>query len=270
MDDRIQRVCKLSNNKILRMSSNPGVTAKNDPVMELKSSSVTVPLLILYSSNIDSIVSSLKVKIKQAPGFFDGSPLIVDLNNLSSTETKLNLNKLVTDLRSLGLQPLAMKTSSKDYTEQLKTMGFAILRGDQAVPLQPQSTPMQTTKHEAEKRPSTQPEGLAPAETLLMNQPIRSGQQVYAKGGDLIIMSQVSPGAEIMADGNIHIYGTLHGRALAGVSGNDKSRIFCSDLQAEIISIAGNYRVKENLDESHQGKPVQIFLQDQSLVIQDI
>ncbi|MDD1635418.1 MAG: septum site-determining protein MinC, partial [Methylococcaceae bacterium] len=105
--------------------------------------------------------------------------------------------------------------------------------------------------------------------TTLITQPIRSGQRIYSVG-DLVILAQVSAGAEIMAEGNIHVYNTLRGRALAGVRGNTEARIFCFDLQAELISIAGNYKISEDLDETVRNKPVQIYLQDQALIIKDI
>jgi septum site-determining protein MinC len=106
-------------------------------------------------------------------------------------------------------------------------------------------------------------------QTVLITQPVRSGQRIYA-AGDLVILAQVSAGAEIIAEGNIHVYNTIRGRALAGVQGNTQARIFCFDLQAELISIAGNYKVSEDLDESMRNKPVQIYLQGQSLIIKDI
>lgn len=105
--------------------------------------------------------------------------------------------------------------------------------------------------------------------TTLINQPVRSGQRIYASG-DLIILTQVSAGAEIMAEGNIHVYNTLRGRALAGVQGNRDARIFCSDLQAELISIAGDYKTSEDLKDITPRKPVQIYLQDQALIIKEL
>jgi septum site-determining protein MinC len=106
-------------------------------------------------------------------------------------------------------------------------------------------------------------------ENKLITQPVRSGQRVYAKG-DLIVTATVSAGAEIMAEGNIHVYGTLRGRALAGVLGNVESRIFCSDLQAELISIAGIYQLSDDLSPETAHKPVQISLDNQTLIIKDI
>ena len=107
------------------------------------------------------------------------------------------------------------------------------------------------------------------AAATLVTQPIRSGQRIYATG-DLIIMSQVSAGAEIMAEGNIHVYNTLRGRALAGVHGNTDARIFCFDLQAELISIAGDYKTSEDLNKQIYKKPVQIYLQNHALIIKEI
>ena len=117
--------------------------------------------------------------------------------------------------------------------------------------------------------PQAQPSDPETSQALLITQPIRSGQRIYAKG-DLVITAQVSAGAEIMAEGNIHVYNTLRGRASAGVQGNTEARIFCFDLQAEIVSIAGIYKVSEDIDDAFRNKPVQIYLQDQAFIIKDI
>ena len=104
----------------------------------------------------------------------------------------------------------------------------------------------------------------------LVTQPVRSGQQIYAPDGDLILMAAISAGAEVLADGNIHIYGILRGRALAGVKGNAKARIFCQSLEAELVSIAGCYRVIEQPEVELLGKPVHIFLSDNRLIIEPL
>jgi septum site-determining protein MinC len=100
-----------------------------------------------------------------------------------------------------------------------------------------------------------------------VTQPVRSGTQIYARGGDLVVTAAVSPGAELIADGNIHVYGALRGRALAGASGDADARIFCSRLEAELVSIAGRYLVNEQLPAGERGLPVQIALVDDSLTI---
>ncbi len=105
---------------------------------------------------------------------------------------------------------------------------------------------------------------------LLIDKPVRSGQQIYARDTDLIVMGQVGPGAEIIADNNIHIYGPLRGRALCGVSGNASARIFCQSLEAELVSVAGNFRMLETIPEELRGKPAQIWLDKDRLNIEPL
>jgi len=105
---------------------------------------------------------------------------------------------------------------------------------------------------------------------MLINRPVRSGQQIYARDTDLIIIGQVGPGAEVIADNNIHIYGPLRGRALCGVSGNQSTRIFCQSLEAELVSVAGNYRMLETIPEELRGKPAKIALDNERLSIESL
>jgi septum site-determining protein MinC len=105
--------------------------------------------------------------------------------------------------------------------------------------------------------------------TRLITTPIRSGQQIYAQGGDLVVISSVSSGAELLADGNIHVYGTLRGRALAGINGNPKARIFCQHLEAELVAIAGEFKIFEQAPNSYPGA-VQIYLKDEQLRIESL
>lgn len=107
-------------------------------------------------------------------------------------------------------------------------------------------------------------------EPMFVNRPVRSGQQLYARDTDLIVMGQIGPGAEVVADHNIHIYGPLRGRALCGVSGNTATRIFCQSLEAELVSVAGNYQVLESIPEDLRGKPAQIWLDKGKLKIEPL
>jgi septum site-determining protein MinC len=118
-----------------------------------------------------------------------------------------------------------------------------------------------------ELSPQKKEKDVSSVKAKIISQPIRSGQQIYAKEGDLIILASVSPGAEVLADGNIHIYGALKGRALAGVSGNKEARIFCQKLEAELVSIAGHYWVNEDLSPLPSGQTIQIYLENDRLHI---
>jgi len=141
---------------------------------------------------------------------------------------------------------------------------------DLLIPVYSVSNGVASEEPQKQHSPTPTPETVTrDTSTMLITQPIRSGQRIYATG-DVIITAQVSSGAEIMAEGNIHVYNTLRGRASAGIQGNKDARIFCFDLQAELISVAGNYKVSEDIEASVRNKPVQIYLQNQALIIQDL
>ena len=235
------------------------------PAIEFKSSTFTVPALILTSNNLTTITEQLKIKLKQAPEFFKQSPLLLDLQELTDNKLEFDLSSLITIVRSFDLIPIGIRGGTEAQNKIALQENIAVLSNPRT------GTPTNVNKITPEITAASAQEDSQPTttKTKLITQPIRSGQRIYAKN-DLIILSQVSAGAEIMAEGNIHIYGTLRGRALAGVQGDVECCIFCSDLQAELISIAGNYRISEDLDESVRGKPVQIQLKDQTILINEI
>jgi septum site-determining protein MinC len=109
-----------------------------------------------------------------------------------------------------------------------------------------------------------------PPRDKIVTQPVRSGQQVVSLEGDIVILSSVSPGAEVLAQRHIHVYGALRGRALAGVNGDVEARIFCQHLDAELISIAGHYQINESLHDDLRGKPAQIYLQEDVLKVESL
>jgi septum site-determining protein MinC len=165
-------------------------------------------------------------------------------------------------LRQHGLVPVGIRGGSPAQELAANAAKLAVLAEGKTETTQRSAAPSATTKSVAADRPKA-----TVVETKLIQQPVRSGQRIYAAGGDLIVLAPVSHGAEIMADGNIHVYGSLKGRALAGVKGNLSARIFCSDLQAELVAIGGSYKISENLDASLQGRPVQIYLKDEALIV---
>ncbi|MDP1557397.1 MAG: septum site-determining protein MinC [Nitrosomonas sp.] len=258
------------------MSIDPQRTPNTLPILEFKSSSTLfVPILILYSNDLHNVEQSLYEKINQAPDFFRNSPLVFDVQELNKRAQDLDITVLASLLRRIGLFPIGIRGGSEQQNKQAEELFIAI---DAIRSSDSSSVPAETPKP-AVIIPDASPTSAAvkptaiplPAAipTTIISHPIRSGQRIYAKG-DLIILSQVSAGAEIMAEGNIHVYNTLRGRALAGVQGNKDARIFCFDLQAELISIAGDYKTSEDLDKSLRKKPVQIYLQDRALIIKDI
>ncbi|MCQ8104924.1 septum site-determining protein MinC [Methylomonas sp. SURF-2] len=235
--------------------------------LEFKSTSLTVPVLLLASIDEKHIELQLQEKIAQAPEFFKHSPLLIDLQKLNGQGLDMDLQSLVKQVRDLGFLPIGIRGGNDRQNRAALDMNLPVHSlhgGNSAATHKPAA---KTLAVSSEVEASKQPEQTL--ENKLITQPVRSGQRVYAKG-DLIVTATVSAGAEIMAEGNIHVYGTLRGRALAGVPGNINSRIFCSDLQAELISIAGIYQLSDDLSPETAHKPVQISLDNQTLIIKDI
>lgn len=233
------------------------------PDLEFKSSSLSVPVLVLGTNDLSVIEQQLQIKIKQAPEFFRHSPLIIELQELNKIAVPLNLTEVISQLRKQDLLPIGIRGGTEEQNRDALNLGIPKMS------IQSSSPPKTVQKLPQEPDPEPEPVKEKDTEismTRVISQPIRSGQRIYSHG-DLVVLAQVSAGAEILAEGNIHVYNTLRGRALAGVQGNTEARIFCSDLQAELISIAGNYKISEDIDLSVRNKPVQIYLNELALII---
>ena len=254
------------------MTGNPNPKAPMAPtVFELKAAGFTLPIIRLLGVDMDVVAEQMGSRVEQAPEFFHNTPVVIDLTDLPADAGDVEFPLLVGLLRGFGMIPFGVRGGSKAQHAAAEAMELAIL-GDALIRRSKPALPR--TEAVAELKPAV-PETRSGAATpvsrfMLVNRPVRSGQRIYAKGGDLTVVAPVSSGAELMADGNIHIYAPLRGRALAGVSGNVDARIFCHDLQAELVSIAGHYRVSENIPAELRGTPVQIFMDQQVLRIEKL
>ena len=248
--------------------------------LEFKSSTFFAPILILYTNDLAAIEQTLHEKINLVPDFFKDSPLIIDLRELNKQNLDIDFTQIIQLLRRVSFFPVGIRGGNENQNKQARALfipidtvreqGSTITIGAEAPKQETAPQPAAQPETAAIKEP-VRPIPIPPvaATATLVTQPIRSGQRIYA-AGDLIILSQVSAGAEIMAEGNIHVYNTLRGRALAGVHGNTAARIFCFDLQAELISIAGDYKTSEDLNQQTYNHPVQIYLQNHALIIKEI
>ncbi len=208
-------------------------------VFQLKGSMLAITVLELAQNDLERLDQQLAVKVEQAPDFFNNTPLVLALDKLPA-DCDLDLPALIALCRKHGLRTLALRAGDPQIVKAAAELDLPVL---------PPSGARERTLDIASKRPA---EPAKPAEpvyrpTRVVATPIRGGQQVYAQGGDLIVLAAVSPGAELLADGNIHVYGPLRGRALAGIKGDTNARIFCQQLAAEMVSIAGHYKVAEDL-----------------------
>lgn len=235
----------------------------NSPTLEFKSGNFSVPILILFADDLKAIGQQLQEKVDLAPEFFKNSPLIFDVQELNKQGRLIDIPALVNVIRQSGLLPTGIRGGNAQQNKAALELLIPIYSVHS---ISSSDTQAQKQKHTA---PEPLVEAVASTTTTMITRPIRSGQRIYASG-DLVVLAQVSAGAEIMAEGNIHVYSTLRGRALAGVQGNVEARIFCSDLQAELISIAGNYKISEDMRDVVSKKSVQVYLQGHTLIIKDI
>lgn len=262
-----------------QMSIDTKTSSNKKPALEIKSTQFSAPILVIFNTDLKQIDLLLEEKISLAPEFFSNSPLVLDLQNCNQKQT-LDIPALIHLLREKKLFPIGINGGNEDQNNQALELSIPSysIRGSQPTNIEetltsaPQANneigSISTTKAD-DAISETPSEDSSAIENMFISQPIRSGQRIYAKG-DLTVLSHVSAGSEIMAEGNIHVYGSLRGRALAGVQGDTESRIFCSELNAELVSIAGHYKISDELGQTKKDSPVQIFLQNQSLIIKNL
>ncbi|MDQ5911010.1 MAG: putative septum site-determining protein MinC [Pseudomonadota bacterium] len=230
------------------------LASQETPPFELKGSLFTLTVLHLFQMERTAVERHLAEKVKQAPGFFNNTPVVIDLEGMADSPDGLDFNGLYELLRVHGMAPVGIRNGTPIQ------QAAARLAGLPALP--------ETRASSAKKPDKTES---VVSLSRIVSHPVRSGQQIYAPDGDLIVLGAVSAGAEVIADGHIHIYGALRGRALAGARGDAETRIFCQSLEAELISIAGRYRISEQVDAADRGKAVQIYLmEDRRLVIEHL
>jgi len=245
----------------------PILNATAPACFEIKSANLPLVALLLKSRDLDRLGKELAQRFGDVPDFFDHDPLVVDLSPLKTAgESDGAVAWAVTDfqalfalLRGYRLQPLVVRGGSQAQ------MAVAVQAGFVAAPdvLVHQLAPAQRTSEvtAAQANPASSAPASLPLGALVIDKPLRSGQQVYARGRDLVVMAMVNPGAEVIADGHIHVYAPLRGKAMAGARGNADARIFSLAMAPELISIAGVYRTSENpLPAAVQGKPAQVRL----------
>jgi septum site-determining protein MinC len=208
----------------------------------------------------------LATQVERSPRFFQHAPVVLDLKGADGFVDSADFDRAGELLREHTLALIGIQNAEPAQLAAAAASGLASFAPSATQP-----------SRRVAPRPAAAPPAAAPpaaaspapprASARIVTAPVRSGTQIYARGTDLVVTASVSPGAEIVADGNIHVYGPLRGRALAGASGDKDARIFCSRLEAELVSIAGRYLISEQLPADHQGLPVQIALVDDRLTV---
>jgi septum site-determining protein MinC len=232
------------------------IAARTPATFEIKSANLPLVALLLKSADLGQLAGELRGRFGDIPDFFDHDPLVIDLAPLGDTE--VDFPALLELLQAYRVVPVAVKGGSEAQMREALKVGLA------AAP----EAALSLSQGEREEQPAAPGPAPIPASALVIDKPLRSGQQVYARGRDLVVLSMVNPGAEVIADGHIHVYAPLRGKAIAGARGDADARILTLCLEPELVSIAGVYRTSENpLPDALRGKPAQIRLVADKLVM---
>ncbi|WP_282271143.1 septum site-determining protein MinC [Stenotrophomonas sp. PS02298] len=244
---------------------------------ELKIGQVGIANLRIRTLDVERLAQEMRERVARAPKLFGRAAVILDFGGLSQLPDLATAQQLVNGLRDAGVLPVALAYGTSETETLSQQLGLPVLAKFRAQyePVETEPAPAAAPAPKQNKRaaaaaatPAPQPaDGAAPQPGKMQLTTVRSGQQLYAENCDLTVLSTVGAGAEVIADGSIHIYGTLRGRALAGAQGNTSARIFCRDFHAELVAIAGRYKVLDDIPDNLRGKAVQVWLEQDQIMI---
>jgi len=239
-------------------------TAPVPAVFDLKSASLTLVALLLRTTDLSLLAQELQTRFADTPGLFDRDPLVIDLGAVADAQEPLDVPALVELLQRYKLQPIAAKGGSAAQMDAARAAGLVDAPEDGPAP-----APRVVEVPAPPPEPVVVQVSAPSASTLIVDKPLRSGQQVYARGADLVVLAVVNFGAEVIADGSIHVYAPLRGRAIAGARGDTSARIFSTCMEPQLVSIAGTYRTTDTaLPPDVHGKPAQVRLDGEKLVVE--
>lgn len=245
---------------------------------ELKIGQVGIANLRIRTLDVERLAQEMRERVARAPKLFGRAAVILDFGGLSQLPDLATAQHLVSGLREAGVLPVALAYGTSETETLSQQLGLPLLAKFRAQyePLEAEPAAAAAPAPKQSKRaaaaasaPATAAaaDSAAPQSGKMQLTTVRSGQQLYAENCDLTVLSTVGAGAEVIADGNIHIYGTLRGRALAGAQGNTSARIFCRDFHAELVAIAGRYKVLDDIPDNLRGKAVQVWLEQDQIMI---
>ncbi len=237
---------------------------------ELKIGQVGIANLRIRTLDVERLVQEMRERVVRAPKLFGRAAVILDFGGLSRVPDRASAQALLDGLRDAGVLPVALAYGTSEVEQLSVQLGLPLLAKFRAQYERADAAPPAPAPAPAPARRAPEP-APAPAPAAQPGRmqlgAVRSGQQLYAENCDLTVLSTVGAGAEVIADGSIHIYGTLRGRALAGAQGNTGARIFCRDFHAELVAIAGRYKVLDDIPDNLRGKAVQVWLEQDQIMI---
>ncbi len=237
---------------------------------ELKIGQVGIANLRIRTLDVPRLTQEMRERVARAPKLFGRAAVILDFGGLSQTPDVDTARALLEGLREAGVLPVALAYGTTEIEQLSVALGLPLLakfraqyeRLDGGAAPTPPPPPAPVAAPVPPPPPAA-----APKPGRMQRNAVRSGQQLYAENADLTVLSTVGAGAEVIADGSIHIYGNLRGRALAGAQGNAEARIFCREFNAELVAIAGHYKVLDDIPKELRGKAVQVWLEQDQIKI---
>ena len=243
-------------------------TGAERPSFDLKSAQLPMLSVVLRSPDMEALAQDLARRMADDPDFFDNDPVLIDLSHVCDTEQDIDFPALLEALRTHHTVPVAVRGGNDAQMEAAKALGLSTA---------PDALPARRTEpeiHEIIREVEVVHEVEVPAplaDAVIVDRPLRSGQRVYAKGTDIVVLDMVSYGAEVIADGNVHVYAPLRGRAVAGASGNTNARIFSTCMEPQLLSIAGIYRtIETDLPKDVAGKAAKVRLDGEKIIIEPV
>lgn len=230
------------------------------------------PLFVLQAltHDFDDLKQQLRAHVAQAPDFLAGAPVALGLTAISESDVVPDFSELITVMRELGLYIAGVVGGSPAQRTAAIAAGIGLfperLARARQEPREAPPPPPEPVVEPVAEVPPPKPEPVVARPSLIIDKPVRTGQRIHAEGSDLVVLAIVNAGAELIADGDIHVYAPLRGRALAGARGNKEARIYAQAMEAELVSIAGLYQVfEEGVPPEIRGKPAQVYLEGESV-----
>jgi septum site-determining protein MinC len=224
-----------------------------------------------------ALCDELERRVRSAPQLFSRAAVVLDLSHLLDLPDDGTVDALLEAVRSAGMLPVGLAYGTSEVEALAQRMGLPLIAkfraayepadGGSIAPPAPSSAPAEPVRRAEPVRSEPAPAAEPTLGAQLYEGTVRSGQQVYARDRDLVVTGAIANGAEVIADGSIHVYGGLRGRAMAGAQGDEKARIFVSDFRAELVAIAGHYRVFEQIPKDLEGQSVRCWLEGEKLLI---
>ena len=257
---------------------------REQPAFKIKNANLPVLILHLKTPDMAQVKAQLETRLKQMPDFFAHAPVVLGLADLAKADAALDLSDLLNFMRSHRMQAAGVQGGSAAQQDAAAKAGLGVIpeiptRPAPVVEAEPEPAPVEIEPGPAQPdlpgledevapetalppaRPETRP-------TLIIDKPVRTGQRIHAEGANLVVLAIVNAGAELIADGDIHIYAPLRGRALAGARGNTAARIYVQSMEAELVAIAGYFQVfDEGIPDEIRGKFSQVYLDGEKVVI---